>query len=333
MEYFRQGNSQFVDEDYEECVEDFNSAIAFNDGLELAHYRKGVVLFELEMYKSAKASFETDDATIVPSTDSEPVKRVVPTAAPQTVPVVAPQPKQALVLPVRYQYYQSDATLSISVLAKNLAAEDVVVDIQPDHLRVVIKYTTFAGESREEVVIDKELYGTVDIAKSKFVVLKPKVEITLVKIEKDVWSSLEHSGAPRLARPQGTPAPTVADEPASVEMDVDGNPVATQPASKRPKAYASSKDWDKVGSEISKELEKDKGEGDEALNSLFATIYKDADQETKMAMKKSFQTSGGTVLSTNWKEVKEKDYEKERQAPKGMEWRNWEGSRLEQKDD
>ena len=53
-----------------------------------------------------------------------------------------------------------------------------------------------------------------------------------------------------------------------------------------------------------------------------------------MAMKKSFQTSGGTVLSTNWlqqqqqqnnnnnhnnnnrKEVKEKDYENEKQAPK-----------------
>ena len=35
----------------------------------------------------------------------------------------------------------------------------------------------------------------------------------------------------------------------------------------------------------------------------------------------SFQTSGGTVLSTNWGEVKEKDYEEERVAPKGMEWK------------
>ena len=51
-------------------------------------------------------------------------------------------------------------------------------------------------------------------------------------------------------------------------------------------------------------------------------------------MNKSFQTSGGTVLSTNWKEVGEKDYEKERQAPKGVEWRNWEGKKLPQvKDD
>ena len=49
-------------------------------------------------------------------------------------------------------------------------------------------------------------------------------------------------------------------------------------------------------------------------------------------MVKSFQTSGGTVLSTNWGEVAAKDYEKERQAPKGQEWKNWEGDRLPQKD-
>ena len=39
-------------------------------------------------------------------------------------------------------------------------------------------------------------------------------------------------------------------------------------------------------------------------------------------MIKSYQTSGGTVLSTNWKDVKEKDYEgRDRpEAPKGQQW-------------
>lgn len=36
-------------------------------------------------------------------------------------------------------------------------------------------------------------------------------------------------------------------------------------------------------------------------------------------MIKSYQTSGGTVLSTNWKEVAERDYEKDLTAPKGQD--------------
>jgi suppressor of G2 allele of SKP1 len=40
-------------------------------------------------------------------------------------------------------------------------------------------------------------------------------------------------------------------------------------------------------------------------------------------MMKSYQTSGGTVLSTNWKEVQEKNYEDELTAPKGQEVKKW----------
>lgn len=43
-----------------------------------------------------------------------------------------------------------------------------------------------------------------------------------------------------------------------------------------------------------------------------------------------------TVSSTavyTYSQVGKADYEKERQAPKGMEWRTWEGQKLPQKDD
>ena len=90
---------------------------------------------------------------------------------------------------------------------------------------------------------------------------------------------------------------------------------------------------DKIEAELAAEEKNEKPEGDEAMNKLFQQIYASADEDTRRAMVKSYQTSGGTVLSTNWGEVSEKDYEKERTAPKGMEWKNWEGKKLPMKDD
>ena len=40
----------------------------------------------------------------------------------------------------------------------------------------------------------------------------------------------------------------------------------------------------------------------------------------------------GTVLSTNWGEVRQKNYEEEKQAPKGMQWQTWEGRKPPQAD-
>lgn len=82
------------------------------------------------------------------------------------------------------------------------------------------------------------------------------------------------------------------------------------------------KDWSKVEREIAKEEEEEKAND---VDAFFRKIYSNATEEQKRAMIKSFQTSGGTVLSTNWEEVKTADYSgKDRpQVPKSQEWKSF----------
>lgn len=87
------------------------------------------------------------------------------------------------------------------------------------------------------------------------------------------------------------------------------------------------KDWSKIEREILQEEEEEKknAKGDASLQYFFQKLYSTASDEQRRAMDKSFQTSGGTVLSTNWDEVATKDYkEKDRpDAPNGMEWKKY----------
>lgn len=81
--------------------------------------------------------------------------------------------------------------------------------------------------------------------------------------------------------------------------------------------------------EIAEDMKTNKGdycESDDPMKGIFKQIYDASDENTKRAMMKSYLTSGGTVLSTNWNEVKDKDYEGKDKpdAPKGQEWRKWE---------
>ncbi|VDK76576.1 unnamed protein product [Litomosoides sigmodontis] len=73
--------------------------------------------------------------------------------------------------------------------------------------------------------------------------------------------------------------------------------------------------WDKFVGEV----EEDEEKGD--VNILFQKLYKDADDDTRKAMVKSYTESGGTVLSTNWKEISKK--RTEIRPPDGMEFKKW----------
>lgn len=91
-----------------------------------------------------------------------------------------------------------------------------------------------------------------------------------------------------------------------------------------PSSSKTKKNWNKIESEIDKDILKHPEQYLEDPSMIFfKEIFAQGDEEKRKAMMKSFQTSGGTVLSTDWKDVSKKDYEgKDRPSPpKGQEWR------------
>jgi len=77
--------------------------------------------------------------------------------------------------------------------------------------------------------------------------------------------------------------------------------------------------WDELG----RTAEKEEEESDDRINKFFRTIYKDASDDVKKAMIKSFTESQGTVLSTNWGDVGQKSVGIS--PPDGMEYKKYEG--------
>lgn len=209
----------------------------------------------------------------------------------------------------KYQYYQNDKFMTIAVLEPGITESDVHVNFGTKQLTVIMR-----KQGIDFTVIANALYTEIDVEKSKVVFKDEKVLVKLKKeSEKYEWHELfgkNEQFKPTILKPK--PA---------------------EPAGQKNRPYASAKDWDKVEKVLTEEEKNEKPEGDSAMNKFFQSIYANASDETRRAMVKSYQTSGGTVLSCNWDEVKEKDYEKERVAPKGMEWKNWEGKKLPMKED
>ncbi len=319
---------------------------------ELCHKRAGMAAFQLGDYETSMRSLEEAaqlanlnkrsseqytswilkcnenlnhsniQTTDIEMTDSNttivedvPMK-LVPKSAP---PVTSTQGNSRPQMP-KYQYYQSDTVMTISILEASVQQDDLNVTFEPKKLTVRLRksgvdFTVIAGHLYSEVVVDR----------CKVVYKDEKVLIKLRK--KDAFEWHELFGKPVLddAKPAATNTSTTAsDAPKPI-------PVVTDTSKVRP--YASHRDWDAIEKDVIDEEKNEKPVGDEAMNKLFQQIYANASEETRRAMIKSYQTSGGTVLSTNWDEVSKKDYEKERTAPKGLEWKNWEGKKLPMKDD
>jgi len=204
---------------------------------------------------------------------------------------------------IRHEWYQTQTHVVVSILAKNVPRERVRVDFSEAEVDVAIKLES----SGAEYALSLSLFHRVIPGECKYSVVASKVELTLKKATPGKWESLEGDGQAEVAAMPAPPKPEAA--------------AAVVPSKN---VYSGSrKNWDAIETDLKKQEEEEKPEGEEALNKLFRDIYGRADEDTRRAMNKSFQTSGGTVLSTNWGEVKEKDYETDRSAPDGQEWKKW----------
>lgn len=199
--------------------------------------------------------------------------------------------------PVKMDWFQNNEDVCVTVFIKNLVKEGkdklAQITFEPKNLSVTAPLP--GGATDEEYQLDLNLNKEIDPAASSFTISNFKIEIKLKKKAVGAqWKVLEE-----------------------VEADAAMDAPPSYPTSNRQK-----KNWSDVDKECEADLSEDKPEGEQALNKLFRDIYGNADDDTRRAMVKSFQTSGGTVLSTNWKDVSQADYEgKDRpDAPEGQQW-------------
>lgn len=206
------------------------------------------------------------------------------------------------------------------------------------------------------------LFAAVDARSSSFHILGTKVEVMLKKLQPgQKWSSLEGTSPVVFTTSADDVVSPVTDaykhaihDPPTMKARAQLKSVPSYPTSSR----TGPKNWDKIVSSYSKPQKRksnensahssddedesknngarsktkddkddayvdfdEDGDGDD-VNKFFKQLYKNATPETRRAMVKSFQESGGTALSTNWEEVSKAKVAVT--PPEGMEEKKWE---------
>ena len=316
-----------------EALADAEKAVTLAPKNPKAHLRRGMALFELGRKPEARACF-------VAGREHDPMSRQLlqwlgkceaSEASPETAgtnssdassgdadptstePVglsAAVTEGDAPVVAYKHQWYQSQTHVTIEVLARDVRASEAEFAATEDSATVTIRREPRNGNAAETppYALRLRLFGGIHPADSKLTVGVAKVELRLRKSEAIQWSDLTAEAREK----------TKATQPlnfSDASMSRPAYPSSKAAQTKRPT------DWDKLEAELDAE-EEEAPTGDAALNKLFQDIYGKADEETRRAMNKSFQESGGTVLSTNWAEIGSKTTEA--QPPEGMESRKYE---------
>lgn len=172
----------------------------------------------------------------------------------------------------RMDWYQSGDVVSVDLFVKNVDKAASVVEIGEKRI-----FARLVREGMEDYTLDRELFDSIIPGESRWSASKYKVEIKLKKTSSSQWKELSAAS--------NTNAPTSGLE-------------STAAVPKPTVAPAAGKNWDAIVEDELKDAKDDDGP-----MSLFKSIYAGADEDTQRAMMKSYQESGGKVLSTDWKDV------------------------------
>ncbi|KAJ9124691.1 hypothetical protein QFC24_003058 [Naganishia onofrii] len=187
----------------------------------------------------------------------------------------------------RYDYYQTDKDLMVSIYKKGLPADQVHVEATSDAVEVlvgtesILKLSPLSGSIIADQVTHK-VYGT-------------KVELKLPKATFGNWPSLVGAARQATQTTLAPQQPPKADETSPVHAENTATST-TKPAPTR-------KNWDSLAKEIDDVDEDDDKRGPD---DFFKSLYSGLDPDSQRAMLKSYQESNGTVLSTNWTDVGDK---------------------------
>ena len=205
--------------------------------------------------------------------------------------------------------------MTIAILEPNLNSTNVKVEFSLDKLTVIVQ-----KGGKNFTVICGTLFSATVVSKCKVKYMSEKVLIKLKKKHKHDWHTLFGGGAQEEDREEEEEQKRLQSDAASAaatsntgEGNDGDNVIPTIPKSNgKNTPYASNRDWDSIEKNLKREEENEKPEGEGAFNKFLQSMYAGADEDTRRAMIKSYQTSGGTHLSCNWDEVSKTDYEKQR---------------------
>ena len=208
---------------------------------------------------------------------------------------------------VRFEWFQTLTNLTFTFYIKNKTEEDLKVELTDKSVDVTIVVDKATQQEYQHSI--SPLFGAVKPETMVKTIKSMKIEITVEKAEHYQWTALEGKD---LATATATDASASAASGDQIKRAAGvGNAPASYPNSK-------GRDWSKL--QLSEEDAKDETAGD-PTNAFFKQIFSNGTDEQRRAMMKSFTESGGTVLSTNWADVGNREVKGE--PPKGMEEKKW----------